>query len=139
MQVIHGITLIDEALQDQYNRHQREQDMVVNDAKVALEIKASMEKKLADFMVSSEKKLANTMEELKTFKDSIWSKDEELMELKAKLKKNNKSNHSLKWSIKEEKEKAEEAIKNFKDAKEAKEEAMRKVRSVKEVVRSVEE
>ena len=44
------------------------------------------------------------------------------------MKKNKKSNHSLKQSIKEEKAKAEEAIKNFKVAKEAEKEAIEKVR-----------
>ena len=54
--------------------------MALNDVKVAIEIKTSMEKKLADIMASSEKKLVDTMEELKTSKDSVRSKDEELME-----------------------------------------------------------
>ena len=67
-------------------------------------------------MKSSEKRLADTLEELRVLRDSVRSKDEKLTDLTAKLKKNKKSNHSLKRSIKEEKGKAEEAIKNLKAA-----------------------
>ena len=113
--------------------------MAVNGAEVAMEIKASLEKKLANIMESSEKKLADTLGEIKALRDVVRGKDEKLTDLTAKLKKSKKSNHSLKRSVKEEKEKTEQAIKDLAAALEAEEEAIERARSAEEAAQSVAE
>ena len=52
--------MIDEASQDQCDRLQKEWDLALADAEVGIEVKASMEKKLADIMAK-----------VKTLKESV--------------------------------------------------------------------
>ena len=45
--------------------------MAVNDTEVAMEIKASLEKKMANIMESSEKKISDIMAELRVLRDAV--------------------------------------------------------------------